>query len=507
MRRRRGYSAVGRPPTRGPSPGAFLVLFLLTVAVMVVFWGPSLITEGDAVCLRDNPEIPDSISGTPRETTAAVAGATLECAQRVLIIDPTIHNVVAASRTAINNEAVLLAGSPAEASLVAGTIALLNPEVVWWPGHPNDWGGQLLPLDSSTRLETIELDPAAAPPEEPTEVTPAETIWLAPSTDPNIAELIRPVATLTGGAIGVIDINGESWTAPFEAADDAPFCYLGSLNPSQQWLLDGLLTGRMLPGGGTSIFPDRHLVAYYGSPGIESLGILGGIEGPEVALGNMAQLIDSYQELGVNAAPALELVATIASNTAGSDENYSTELSIEALRPWVDAAGELGAYVLLDLQPGRTDFLTQAQLYEELLTEPHVGLALDPAWRLKEGELHGGQIGTVSAFEVNEVIDWMAELSRANNLPQKVLMVHQSRPGVVVDRGAVTITPEVAVVFQSDGAGRLVDKQETYGQVTSGSAPAGVFWGWKNFYRTDRAITEPVQILGLSPQPYVITYQ
>ena len=42
-------------------------------------------------------------------------------------------------------------------------------------------------------------------------------------------------------------------------------------------------------------------------------------------------------------------------------------------------------YVVLDLQPGYTDFLAQAQRYEEFLAQPHVGLALDPEWRLAPG--------------------------------------------------------------------------------------------------------------------------
>ena len=56
---------------------------------------------------------------------------------------------------------------------------------------------------------------------------------------------------------------------------------------------------------------------------------------------------------------------------------------IAKIRPCVDAAKAAGAYVMLDLQPGRTDFLTQAKRYQELSTEPHVGLALDPEWRLQ----------------------------------------------------------------------------------------------------------------------------
>ena len=58
---------------------------------------------------------------------------------------------------------------------------------------------------------------------------------------------------------------------------------------------------------------------------------------------------------------------------------------------------------MLDLQPGRTDFLTQAKLYAELLKQPHVGLALDPEWRLKPDQVHLVQIGSVSAEEINQM--------------------------------------------------------------------------------------------------------
>ncbi len=491
----------------GPSIGVYIVLTVLTVVGIAVIFGPSLVSQDPRVCLRDEPDVPESIPGTAREITAAVAGSTLECAERVLIIDPTVHNVAAASRTAMNREAVLLAGSPAEVELVAGTVALLDPEVIWWPGHPNDFGGRLLPVGSPTKLETIELDPNAAVPEPDPDAEPASIAWLAPADQPEIAEMVRPVASLVGAGVGVIDIAAESWTPPFDANPDLRAGYLGSLDPSQQWLLEGLLTGRTLPDGGTSLFPDRRLIVYYGSPGIESLGVLGSIEGPEVALADMALLLDEYEELGARVSPALEIVTTIASNAAGSDDNYSTELPVDTIATWVDAAGELGAYVILDLQPGRTHFLTQAQLYEELLLEPHVGLGLDPAWRLKEDEVHLEQLGTVTAVEVNEVIAWLAELSRANNLPQKPLIIHQALPGVVLDRSSITVTPEIAVVFQSDGRGRLVDKQETYTQITSNSAPEGTFWGWKNFFDTDGTVAEPSQMLALNPESVVITYQ
>jgi hypothetical protein len=42
------------------------------------------------------------------------------------------------------------------------------------------------------------------------------------------------------------------------------------------------------------------------------------------------------------------------------------------IREWVDRAADEGIYVVLDLQPGRTDFLTQAQRYRSLLELPQV---------------------------------------------------------------------------------------------------------------------------------------
>jgi hypothetical protein len=41
--------------------------------------------------------------------------------------------------------------------------------------------------------------------------------------------------------------------------------------------------------------------------------------------------------------------------------------------------------------------------YEELLTQPHVGLALDPEWRMAERERRLHDIGQVTAGEVNAV--------------------------------------------------------------------------------------------------------
>ena len=83
--------------------------------------------------------------------------------------------------------------------------------------------------------------------------------------------------------------------------------------------------------------------------------------------------------------------------------------------------GQNGVYVILDLQPGRTDFLTQAKRYEEFLRLPHVGLALDSEWRLEPNQVHLRQIGSVDAAEINTVVDWLAALVREDEPAAKVL--------------------------------------------------------------------------------------
>src|SRR5690606_12371207 len=175
-------------------------------------------------------------------------------------------------------------------------------------------------------------------------------------------------------------------------------------------------TGAQLPGGGAVVLPGRRLVALYGHPGDPNLGVLG--EQPLAeTITRARETAARYQELfDEPVVPTFEIITTVASSQPGPAGDYSLRTPVEQVRPWVDAAEAAGIYVVLDLQPGRTDFLTQARQYEELLARPHVGLALDPEWRLAPHQVHLAQIGRVDAVEVNQVADWLAELTRRHRL-------------------------------------------------------------------------------------------
>ena len=88
---------------------------------------------------------------------------------------------------------------------------------------------------------------------------------------------------------------------------------------------------------------------------------------------------------------------------------------------YLRAARSAKALLVLDIQPGRSDFFTETTRLERWLREPDVGLALDPEWRMGPAEVPGQVIGSVEAREVNAMSAWLAQLVERNDLPQKLL--------------------------------------------------------------------------------------
>ncbi len=273
-------------------------------------------------------------------------------------------------------------------------------------------------------------------------------------------------------------------------------------------------TGVELPGGGQLCFPQdeglpgKRYVALYGSPGMPALGVLGEQDVPATIARAQAHAAP-YRALTPDTVVAgVEIIATIASAGAGADGNYSTERPVADLLPLVQAAGAAGMSVVLDLQPGRTDFLTQAQEYESLLDLPYVSLALDPEWRLGPDQVHLKQIGHVDVDEVNAVAAWLARLVADHHLPQKALVLHEFALSMITGRDRLdTSHDELAVVIHVDGQGSQPAKVGTWNAIRQG-APAGVHWGWKNFYDEDTpAMLDPAGTYAIQPTPDLVTYQ
>jgi len=267
-------------------------------------------------------------------------------------------------------------------------------------------------------------------------------------------------------------------------------------------------SGLQIPGGGALFFPGRRLVALYGYPGTPELGALG--QQPlQAAISRAKRVADQYTSLSnVPVVPTFEIIATTAQGVPGGDGNYSGESTVEQLRPWVEEAGAAGMYVVLDLQPGRANALSQAKIYEPLLKLPWVGLAVDPEWKLQPGQHPLGQIGSIYSSELNSVSSWLSDLTARYALPQKLFVVHQFRKSMILDESDLSTSHDnLAVLIHMDGQGFPYDKDATWAVVKS-VLPRGVKWlGWKDFYTKDHPMISPEATMSKKPTPVMISYQ
>jgi hypothetical protein len=330
------------------------------------------------------------------------------------------------------------------------------------------------------------------------------------------ASQVAAVASARAAGVGVVVVpGGDPRSTPGVVDALARSVPTSVLALGGSFGADGVLAGRVataatgvqLPGGGQTIEPGKRYVALYGTPGTPSLGLLGEQDVP-ATIARADAMAAPYRALTSDVViPTVEIIATVASAGPGADGNYSNERPVASLRPLVDAARAAGDYVVLDLQPGRTDFLTQAQQYAELLALPDVGLALDPEWRLGPDQVHLRQIGSVSVDEVNGVAAWLADLTRARALPQKLFVVHEFSVGMVpgIDR-LDTTHDELAVLIHVDGQGSQPAKAGTWATLRA-AAPQVRWWGWKNFVDEDHPMLDPTQTYQVQPTPDLVTYQ
>ncbi|WP_419848836.1 hypothetical protein [Candidatus Poriferisocius sp.] len=335
------------------------------------------------------------------------------------------------------------------------------------------------------------------------------SVWLVDS-----AEQTAPLAALGHQiGVGVFAVSGDLRALSPETrrtiSSASQVELLSDFGEDTAWQLNVVRRGDELPGGGLLLFDagfSRRLVAMYGHPSGPGLGVLGE-QGPEDGIERLRSIAEGYDADGSVVLPTFEIIATVASAGAGEDGDYSAETTRDEIRPWIELAAANDVYVVLDLQPGRTDYLTQARIYEEFLRLPHVGLALDPEWRLKPDEVHLRQIGTVDAAEINEVVEWLAGIVREEALPQKLLILHQFRLQMITNRHQVETPSELAVLVHMDGQGPLRDKYNTWNLLTRQPDADQFYWGWKNFYDEDIPTANPEQVLIVTPSPVFVSFQ
>jgi len=259
-----------------------------------------------------------------------------------------------------------------------------------------------------------------------------------------------------------------------------------------------------LPRGGRRIFPRYRIVGFYGAPQDDALGALG-IGSPAKMAARLRKQARPYRRRGRPILPAFELIAVVASGAAGDDGSYSYRQPPEVIDRYLKAARKEKALLMLDVQPGRANFMREVKRLRPWLEQPDVSLALDPEWRVGPGQVPGQVIGSVSAAEVNRVTRYVRGIVRKKKLPQKLLLIHQFTDDMIPDKQRLLRPRELAVTINVDGFGDQPNKISKYQEFARSAR--GFHHGFKLFYEEDTNLMTPKQVLRLRPKPSIVVYE
>jgi hypothetical protein len=258
-----------------------------------------------------------------------------------------------------------------------------------------------------------------------------------------------------------------------------------------------------LPG---ALLPHYRIVAYYGNPMSRRMGILGQIA-PDSMLARLQGEVRAYAaaDTGTPVMPALELIVTVAQAGPGADGKYRLRMPdtlIDRVASWADKAH---AILILDVQIGRSTVEEELKPLAKYLQRPTVHLALDPEFALPPGKVPGRVIGRMDAGQVNAASAMLASLVDENHLPPKVLIVHRFTHPMLREAGQIRLDPRVQVVIDMDGFGPDWMKRSSYRAYVA-SDPVQ-YTGFKLFYKNDKPVMTPHDVLGLFPAPGFVMFQ
>lgn len=250
------------------------------------------------------------------------------------------------------------------------------------------------------------------------------------------------------------------------------------------------------------ILPENRVLAIYGAPQLGSTAL--GERSAGAAARLAVRQARPYERGGERPViPALDLIGVVANSTPGADRRYRTRQPPELIDAYLAAARRAGARLMLDVQPGRSPIGDEIAYLEPWLAEPDVDLAIDPEWNVGRRGVPGQTVGSVSARELNSAARALARIVKRNDLPPKLLVVHQFRKGSIRHRRAIKPRRNVEVTLNFDGIGAPGPKVAGYEALSVG----GLFNGFSLFYRLDTPLMSPREVLRLEPAVDFLLYQ
>jgi hypothetical protein len=367
------------------------------------------------------------------------------------------------------------------------------------PARPDRAGPETAARDSAAAPDTV---PAIQPWEprplvvEPP-AAPAESVASHPGSADSAA--IQPDSTRPGSG-GPADSAAQRPAGRRKPTAGQRRAFALPPADSARWPVKGPAP---LPG---ALLPEHRIIAFYGNPKSTRMGILGQLP-PAEMLPKLERTALEWAKAdpGHKTLPALHLIATVAQDKPGPGGTYRLRHSDQLIEQVLGWAEERGWVVFLDVQIGQSTVPNELPHLVKYLERPYVHLALDPEFAMKLGGVPGRRIGTLDATDLNYAIRLLAGIVDRKQLPPKILVVHRFTQRMLTNHDQVKLDPRVQVVVDMDGFGAPWLKEDAYKFFI---VPEPIeYAGFKLFYKNDKPMMTPAQVLKLWPVPVYIQYQ
>lgn len=255
-----------------------------------------------------------------------------------------------------------------------------------------------------------------------------------------------------------------------------------------------------------SLFQSCQVIAYYGFPDVPQMGIVGEYPPDELVQKLLVQA-KAYDDVNGfrGVAPAIHLIYAVAQASPTPDGTYLARMSDDMVKQWIALADKYDLLLFLDIQMGSSTVEQEFPHVLPYLKNPRVHLALDPEFVVPAGQRPGVVIGSMDVGQINAAENLLQKLVEENRLPNKILVVHQFLPEMILNKGALQDQPNVDTVIDQDGFGGPELKSANYEHFVKGDGAE--HGGFKLFYKQDDPLMTPQDVEQLDPQPDVVIYQ
>ena len=247
------------------------------------------------------------------------------------------------------------------------------------------------------------------------------------------------------------------------------------------------------------------IVAYYGRPGVKSMGVLG-----QHSIESLIPIVNArvaeYKKASgnQNIVPGFDIIYGMASSSPGRDKDYIINISHDKLMAYINAGQKHGFVVFIDTQLGKMTPVEAIRPLLKYLKYDNVHLAIDPEFEVHGLSVRPGKvIGTISGNQVNQVQEAMTNYMNKNSIKgKKMLLVHMFRHTMVSNKSELKTYDNIDMIFNLDGHGSPKLKVDIYNAIYTERRSHQVAGGFKLFFQEDKPrLMTPEEVLGLKSVP------